>query len=199
VTNKQNSLISQLPRSRPEISDLRVAIIVLGLIAGGVILVALLTRPATVQIGTAAPGFSTEALGSSENVALRGYIGRPVILTFWTADCVNCKPLLRELNKLQLQDSTSSGVKVLAVNLDKNGDRARAAAKELGISLLVLHDPSGKIKRGYHVYGVPATFLIDSSLTIRDRMIGVPYSNRKALIPSAWSTMLRKTGPATKS
>jgi cytochrome c biogenesis protein CcmG/thiol:disulfide interchange protein DsbE len=95
--------------------------------------------------------------------------GKVWLLNVWASWCVSCReehPLLVELSKAKLlpiiglnyKDEPAAGMKWLR----QNGD-------PYDLSVV---DRDGSVGIDYGVYGVPETFLIDKSGTIRYKQIG---------------------------
>jgi len=73
------------------------------------------------SIGKIAPDFRLKELKSGKYISLQDYRGKIVVLDFWASWCSSCKESLPELAKI---DSENHTLKVLAVNVDDNKERA---------------------------------------------------------------------------
>ena len=91
--------------------------------------------------------------------------GSPVIVDFWASWCVPCRSSFPWLAKMSGKYA-AKGLKVIAVNLDK--DRAAAAAflEEVPAPFTVAYDPAGKTAEAFKVKAMPSTFLVSRSGTI---------------------------------
>ena len=77
-------------------------------------------------------------------------------------------PALEQLHR----DYASRGLTVLAVNFREAPGTVRRYARELGLTIPLLMDPSGAITKSYGVIGLPASFLIGRDGRAVARAIG---------------------------
>jgi cytochrome c biogenesis protein CcmG/thiol:disulfide interchange protein DsbE len=116
-----------------------------------------------------APSFDIAGLGDSKPLALETLKGRPFIINFFASWCVPCRiehPLLMRLaeqNHLPLygidyKDKPDDGSRLLATF----GDPYR----QVGV------DRDGRVGLDFGVYGVPETYVVDSTGVIRKRFVG---------------------------
>jgi cytochrome c biogenesis protein CcmG, thiol:disulfide interchange protein DsbE len=116
-----------------------------------------------------APGFDLAGLGDNKPLALDTLKGHPFIINFFASWCVPCRiehPLLMRLaeqNHLPLygidyKDKPVDGSRLLATF----GDPYR----QVGV------DRDGRVGLDFGVYGVPETYVIDSTGVIRKRFVG---------------------------
>src|ERR1700710_493335 len=116
-----------------------------------------------------APGFDLAGLGAPRKLALEALKGHPFVINFFASWCVPCRiehPLLLRLaeqNHLPLygidyKDKPEDGARLLATF----GDPYR----QVGM------DRDGRAGLNFGVYGVPETYVIDSSGVIRRRFVG---------------------------
>ena len=116
-----------------------------------------------------APTFDLAGLGDSKPLALDTLKGHPFVINFFASWCVPCRiehPLLLRLaeqNHLPLygidyKDKPEDGSRLLATF----GDPYR----QVGI------DRDGRVGLNFGVYGVPETYVVDSSGVIRKRFVG---------------------------
>ena len=148
-----------------------------GLGAAGVvllILVAGLLRDPAVSasplVGSPAPAFRLTSL-DGRDVSLEELRGRPVVLNFWASWCVPCReeaPLLDAVAR----EFGPRGLVVLGVLFSDEPDAARTFAARYGLSYASVIDPDGRTAVDFGVFGIPETFFIDASGTIRSLQIG---------------------------
>jgi len=118
-----------------------------------------------------APAFRLADL-DGRPVAPADLAGRLVLVNFWATWCAPC---VKELPALEALWSAyrERGLTVLAVNVDR-GRRSHVAryAKKLGLTLPVLPDPDGNLRRAYEVRALPTTYLIGRDGRILGRSMG---------------------------
>ena len=149
-----------------------VAVVVLVLGAGVVLGLKLKPELFPVEVGSSAPTFEATDLQSGQRVTLADYKGQVVLLNIWATWCEPCKVEMPSLEQLQ-KDLGPQGLKIVAVSIDEGGpDVVRQYARDLGLTFLILHDPSGRIKQIYQTTGVPESFVINREGKIEKKVIG---------------------------
>ena len=124
-----------------------------------------------VAVGQPAPAFEALTLGEQPQMrGLRDYPGQLVLLNIWATWCWPCQEEMPSIQKLH-EEYGDQGLHVVAVSVDDpNQKRAiRDFIEEFGLTFEVLHDEAGAIMQAYQVLGLPESFLIDASGTIRDK------------------------------
>jgi peroxiredoxin len=119
--------------------------------------------PKTSQL---APSFVAKNL-KGEVVELSDFNGKVVLLNFWATWCGAC---IEEMNSMQNLYTTlqADGVEVLAVSIDRwNEDRIQEYVKSKKLTFQVLLDQDQKVRKKYHVMGIPTSYLIDGDGKIR--------------------------------
>jgi cytochrome c biogenesis protein CcmG, thiol:disulfide interchange protein DsbE len=125
-------------------------------------------RPAT---ESAAAAFSLPALDQSgQQVSLRAYQGKPLIVNFFASWCPPCQqetPLLATFYR------TEHG-KIAIVGLDENDPRANAMSftRRYGVGYPVGFDPAAIAATAYGVVALPQTFFLDARHRVVDRIFG---------------------------
>jgi cytochrome c biogenesis protein CcmG, thiol:disulfide interchange protein DsbE len=148
-----------------------VAACVAGSLAGVGLAGASSAAPAKAAADPAAPQFSFPVLGhSGQQVSLRDYAGRPLIVNFFASWCEPCQhetPLLASFYRAEHG-------RVAIVGLDENDVAAHALSftHTEGVSYLVGWDPAFTAASAYGVSGLPQTFFLDASHHIVDRVFG---------------------------
>ena len=117
-----------------------------------------------------APAFSLPRLDAPEQqMALGDLKGKVWLLNVWASWCVACRiehPVLVDLAK-------SGAVPIYGLNYkDKRDDALAWLAKHGDPYLVSLSDTQGLVGIDFGVYGVPETFVIDKTGTIRLKHIG---------------------------
>jgi peroxiredoxin len=126
---------------------------------------------------TDAPDFTLDTI-SDETVHLRAYRGEVVLLNFWATWCPPCRKEIPDLVALQ-DDLGDEGLQIVGVALERDAgaEEVRQFADEMEINYPVgIGD--GSIARRYGVPGLPTTFVIDRSGTIRGKIPGMVTEER---------------------
>ncbi len=125
-------------------------------------------RPAT---ETAAAAFSLPALDQSgQQVSLRAYQGKPLIVNFFASWCSPCQ---QETPLLAGFYHTEHG-KIAIVGLDENDPRANAVSftHRYGVGYPVGFDPAAIAASAYGVAALPQTFFLDARHRVVDHIFG---------------------------
>jgi thiol-disulfide isomerase/thioredoxin len=122
---------------------------------------------------TAPPPFSGSTL-DARPLSITAYRGSVIILNFWASWCLDCRPEMPVLQRLQ-REFSSRGLAVIGVNAREDKEAARRYATELGLTFPIVLDRNGAINTLYGVVGLPTTFVIG-----RDgRAIGFAVGSRE--------------------
>jgi YD repeat-containing protein len=137
------------------------ALLVLGAALTKMIVVA---QPAT----AAAPASVEQAPAELDLAVHRGEV---VVVDFWASWCKPCQVSLPWLASMQARYA-ARGLTVLAVNVDRERERADRFLAGLPDSLAVVYDPAGKIASVYELEGMPMTFVYDRRGKLRETHLG---------------------------
>jgi peroxiredoxin len=107
---------------------------------------------------TAPPPFSGRTL-DARPLSITEYRGSVIILNFWATWCLECRPEMPGLERLQ-REFSSRGLAVIGVNAREDREAARRYATELGLTFPLVLDRNGAINTLYGVVGLPTTFVI---------------------------------------
>ena len=122
--------------------------------------------------GNPAPPFSLRD-ESGKIVSLSDFSGKVVVLDFWATWCGPCKDAVAELEALH-RKYTGRGVVILGISVNKESDapaRVRTFARQHALTYpLVIDD--GSAYKAYGVTRIPATYILDRGLIIRDTFPG---------------------------
>ena len=121
------------------------------------------------MIDKEAPAFDLSVLQGSGTLSRDGLLGHPVLINFFASWCVPCReehPLLMRLAEqdhlplygIDYKDRPEDGTRLLATF----GDPYR----QVGM------DRDGRVGLDFGVYGVPETYVVDSTGVIRRRFVG---------------------------
>ena len=94
------------------------------------------------------------------------YRGKVVYLDFWASWCGPCKlsfPFMEQLKQVHLRD-----LAIIAVNLDRERERAEAFLASMNSTLQVVYDPRGDIARSFKVKDMPTSVLIGRDSRVRE-------------------------------
>jgi cytochrome c biogenesis protein CcmG/thiol:disulfide interchange protein DsbE len=148
------------------------------LVAGVAAIVAFLTvsvgRPSgpvdTPIVGRPAPPFDLQTL-DGQRVSLADLRGSPIVLNFWASWCIPCR---EEAPLLTAAEATyrSDGLRILGVVYQDSSENARDFMARYGQTYPGLLDPDGRTAIDYGVFGLPETFFIDRTGTVRSRQVG---------------------------
>lgn len=118
-------------------------------------------------------------LQSADGTAVRiaDLKGKVVLVDFWASWCAPCKASFPALDALY-REYHARGVEVLAVNLDERRRDADAFLAGRPHALTVLLDPKGVSAEAFGVQGMPSSFVLDRTGTIRYTHMG--YSDNVA-------------------
>jgi cytochrome c biogenesis protein CcmG/thiol:disulfide interchange protein DsbE len=123
-------------------------------------------------IGKPAPMFALPRLDASGDAAkfspqeMRGKVWMLNVWATWCGPCRQEHPVLVNFAKL-------NRVPVVGLNYKDKGDEARRWLAEFGNPYVATAvDADGRVGIDYGVYGVPETYLIDKTGTIRFKQIG---------------------------
>ncbi len=111
-----------------------------------------------VSIGAKAPSLAVFDL-HGQPAALEKWRGKPVYLTFWSADCGGCAADMVALQKLT--ETYGGNLVVVAVNTDPQQTDISPFLSQLRLSYPVVRDQLGITKERYQVIGTPTSYLID--------------------------------------
>ena len=116
------------------------------------------------------PIFETKSLFSSEKfISHKEFGNEPMIVNFFATWCKPC----RDEHVYIKNFSKEKKVKVIGINYKDNPEKAIKWLKEFGNPYAnVAIDKKGGIAIDWGVYGIPETFLINSSGIIRYRHVG---------------------------
>jgi cytochrome c-type biogenesis protein len=129
-------------------------------------------RGERVALGQLVPEYRAVSI-EGDSVSLSGQRGKVVLLNVWATWCHPCRAEIPEL--LVLYDKYKPrGLELVGVSVDANGsdDAIRSFMKNFRMTYPVWRDPDERVSAEFRLVGVPATFLIDRSGTLRWRKTG---------------------------
>ena len=105
-----------------------------------------------------APTFNLQ--GDNGEISLDQYKGQVVYVDFWASWCVPCKHAFPWMNDLHKRYG-DKGLKIVAINLDKDKKDAHTFLKLFPADFEVAYDPEGVAAESYRVKVMPTAYLID--------------------------------------
>ncbi|MBM4324796.1 MAG: TlpA family protein disulfide reductase [Deltaproteobacteria bacterium] len=117
-----------------------------------------------------APVFSLKDLNGNQ-VSLKGYYGKPLLLFFWASWCPACKEDLALLDNYLRKNSGLIEILTLAIDGEKE-KRVKSIVKDQKITLPVLLDRKEVMARAYGVRMVPTALLISREGVMEGVIIG---------------------------
>ncbi|MBT2680860.1 TlpA family protein disulfide reductase [Bacillus sp. ISL-35] len=137
------------------------------------------TTSAGIDIGLMAPSFTLKNF-AGEEIDLKKYKGRKIMLNFWATWCPPCKEEMPAMEKFY--KNHSGQIEILAINLDPQND-VKGFAEKNDLSFQILLDESGTTQKSYQIISIPTTFIIDEKGVILKRHIGsMSYEQMEELL-----------------
>ena len=118
---------------------------------------------------------------SGNEISLKDYQGKLVIINFWATWCAPCKKEMPSLDQLY-QDSSFKNLEVLAVNMEQpNVKKTKKFFADLNIKKLsIFFDSNLNFVKEFKLRGVPTTVLLNKKGEEFARIIGeVDFQNKK--------------------
>ncbi|OIJ14764.1 hypothetical protein BKP37_07225 [Anaerobacillus alkalilacustris] len=109
-----------------------------------------------------APDFILKKMGQEEEVSLHSYVGKPILLTFWTSWCPDSQKDLYIKNQFY-GSMKNNNLILLTINVtgrEGNKDAGLKFMERENYSFPALEDEGTKTYDAYRCMGVPTTILI---------------------------------------
>ena len=120
---------------------------------------------------------------SGNEIYLKNYLGKLIIINFWATWCAPCKEEMPSLDKLY-QDNNFKNLQVFAVNMEQpNNSKTKKFFSDLNIKKLeIFFDRNLNFVKEFRLRGVPTTVLINKRSQEFARIIGeVNFQDKKFL------------------
>ncbi len=127
--------------------------------------------------GDRAPECAARFLDSGAGVKLADYRGRVVYLDFWASWCTPCRESFPFMNELD-RDFRDQGLSIVAVSVDKTVDEARGFLVRYPAQFALALDSTGACPSAYALAGMPSSYVIDRSGSIRAAHAGFRSSDK---------------------
>ncbi|MET0959313.1 MAG: redoxin domain-containing protein [Psychrobacillus psychrotolerans] len=124
--------------------------------------------------GNAAPNFTLTTL-AGEEVTLADYKGKKIVLNLWATWCGPCKAEMPHMQNYYEDMAEKENVEILAVNLtssDVGIDKVKAFQDDYSLSFPILLDEDGIVGETYQAITIPTTYMIDTTGTIQNKIVG---------------------------
>ncbi len=99
-------------------------------------------------------------------VTPQSFGGRVLVLNFWATWCAPCIQEIPSLNEFQKRFA-GSGVVVVAISVDKNGDKYRRFLDRIHVSFETARDASQDISAEYGTFQFPESYIIKNGRIMR--------------------------------
>jgi peroxiredoxin len=120
--------------------------------------------------GEVAPDFTLKDL-RREEVSLKEFRGKVVLLNFWATWCPPCRKEVPSMVELYGKYK-DRGLEIIGVNLDKLGkSEVKKFSLEHKMNFPILLDPAGDIAALYRVVALPTTIFLDRNGRIKGNRI----------------------------
>lgn len=124
------------------------------------------------------PDFALPAIQDQKVIDISQFRGKAVLINFWATWCGPCVQEIPSLISLQ-NEFGPQGLAVIGVSMDQGGEGpVQRVITKTGINYPVVMGDA-KISRDFGgIFGIPASFLVDQSGTVRKRFDGWTSHNQ---------------------
>jgi thiol-disulfide isomerase/thioredoxin len=119
-----------------------------------------------VEEGQPAPQFALASLSGSGNISIAQHRGKVVYVDFWASWCGPCLKAVPALEKLR-QEFPTSDFQVIAINVDRDRERAEKFLADHPVGYPSASDPEGKLPAAFGLETMPTSYLIDRKGVVR--------------------------------
>lgn len=121
--------------------------------------------------GSKAPDFVLTDLNGKVVNFKKDFYGKKVLLNFWASWCASCKEEMKALEEAY-KASRDKGFNVIGINVYQDKEEVERFVHELGLTFPILLDREGDVAEAYNVFGIPVSYLIDSSGIVKEKYLG---------------------------
>ena len=108
-------------------------------------------------------------------VDLTEYQNKVVYLDFWASWCLPCQQSFPWLNAMQAK-YRDKGLVIIAVNLDRDVNKANQFIKRFPAAFLLYSDPKGLLAQKYKITAMPSSYLFSAEGALMDKHLGFKKS-----------------------
>jgi len=120
-------------------------------------------------IGAAAIPFELKTL-EDKSAGLETFRAKPLVINFFASWCDPCRDEMPLINELSAK--AGGNYQVLGIAVEDTRAAVIEYAKEAKLVFPIALDLNSTVKRGYRIFGPPATFFVDGQGVIRDIILG---------------------------
>jgi peroxiredoxin len=149
---------------------------------------------ARMAVGQAAPDFMTTNLLTKDSMRLRRFVGRPVVMVFYSPNSTKAEELLRFAQRIQ--NAYRDTVYVLGFALSDDSEHIRQQAKDYQLTMPIL---SGKgLRQSYAVEATPKLIVLDADGVVRGSYDGWGPETPELVTQEVATSLRRKSGAAQR-
>jgi cytochrome c biogenesis protein CcmG/thiol:disulfide interchange protein DsbE len=128
---------------------------------------------ASLLAGCASHAVSQAAISpdNAARIGLDQHRGDVVYLDFWASWCAPCAQSFPWMSEVQ-ERYRADGLVIIAVNLDKDRDKADRFLARYQLNFELVYDPDGRIAKEFDLGGMPTSYLIGRDGAIRQSHVG---------------------------
>ncbi len=123
-------------------------------------------RDTSAKEGGPAPAISRSKRIRETAVTPVSFGGKVLVLNFWATWCPPCIQEIPSLDRFQ-KEFAGSGVKVVAVSIDKNPQKYKNFLDHVHVSFATARDPDAEVSSRYGTFQIPETYIIKDGRIMR--------------------------------
>lgn len=117
---------------------------------------------AAVSEGGQMPSFSLQHLQGGGSFSSASLKGKVALVDFFASWCIPCRLSLPAYQKMN-DKFASKGLKIIAIDIDKDAQAGINFLSKYTLSYTILHDPDGKVAADFGLPTMPTSYLINKS------------------------------------